>query len=131
VRQDYVAAADSTTGQGIGSWSEDHLLAWIKERLNLPANLRGLLAKIANVAGISFGSTTFTWTASNTSAANTIPHGLGATPQIILGGPKAPLSHAAALAESSKDGTNIVVQAFATDGVAFTGTQDFYWFAVA
>lgn len=77
--------------------------------------------------GIRFGTGTATWTAAVSSAAVTIPHGLGRTPVAVFLSTRNPLVGYAA---SSIGATSFVATGFETANLAITTTNTFDWLVI-
>jgi hypothetical protein len=77
---------------------------------------------------IAYGSDSFTWTASNTSAIKSINHGLGVAPIITL----ATMAGAACVIQAGFNSTNIKFEALAqtNDLAVITATLPFAWLAI-
>jgi hypothetical protein len=121
----------------IGNWDEQRLEAFVRQRLNLPENLRkklaGSLLKTVDPSdvGVAFGAGTVTFTAAATSAQVTIAHGLGKVPVFVDCFVKDPSNGLFILIESAAaDATNIYISARQTQNTAVTTTQNFYWLAI-
>lgn len=105
-------------------------------RLLLPALVEGNADSDAfgfTVAGISvrFGTATATWTASATSAAKTINHGLGHSPlAVLVSGATFQGSHIAAFDAYTYTTTQFTTHGQFVDGTSITGNSDFAWVAI-
>lgn len=85
------------------------------------------------VAGVSvrFGTATATWTASATSAAKTINHGLGHSPlAVLVSGATFQGSHIAAFDAYTYTTTQFTTHGQFVDGTSITGNSDFAWVAI-
>jgi hypothetical protein len=91
----------------------------------------GALRVLSSVLrNLNFGTGTVTFTASATSATVNVNHGLGVTPALILTQPRAGVAFSY-LQVSGEDATKFTVQGHDVDGTVRTGTNDFYWAAIA
>jgi hypothetical protein len=80
---------------------------------------------------IAFGSGTFIFSASATSAQVTVPHGLSAAPVLVLLSNRHPQNGLFICYEDGvPDLTNIYAIARQSQNTAVTTTQNFYWFAI-
>lgn len=93
--------------------------------------IRQIMGRIANLAGIGFGTGSVTFTASNTSSTATVTHGMSAAPSsvqvTVLSG--VAWAHPEVIA-GSVSATQFQVQMRTVDGSSPTGTKSFYWTAV-
>lgn len=78
---------------------------------------------------IRIGTATLTYTASATSAATTIPHGLGTTPTHInsIGTTGLAKLHVVNYVSGSRNGTDFQLQSETRDGAAVTGSISVFW----
>lgn len=110
--------------------TEQQLLDFVREELigTLPTRLENLIGLVAGIRG---GVATAVFTASDTSAQVTIPHGLPKAPTKVLAMAKDPVAGRVHIQESAPpDGTNIYLKGFQSAGTAVSISQDFYWLAV-
>jgi hypothetical protein len=89
--------------------------------------------KVVTAGGVrrlAFGSGTATYSGSNSSGTTTITHGLGATPIAVLVTSQEVVGWSNATV-ISPGATTFGVHLKDVDGVARTGTETFYWLAIA
>lgn len=90
----------------------------------LVRQLQGLLGGVA----VKRGTGTCTWTASATSAATVVSHGLPTTPTSVL---TASRNVPAEYAVTARDATTFTVTGYTTTGVVITNTLTFDWVALS
>lgn len=82
--------------------------------------------------GLRFGTVTLTYTASATSAAATVTHGLGKTPEYIgsLGTTGLSKRHVVNYVSGSRNDTDFQLQAETADSAAVTGSISVFWVVI-
>lgn len=95
----------------------------------LPRSWLQLAVPLADGRRIAFGPDTLTFSASATSAARTVAHGLGVDPVFMVA--QAMGGAAFCFVQlNSHDATNLVFQGHDTGGTSRTGTNPYFWMAI-
>jgi len=80
---------------------------------------------------VKYGNGSAVFVASADAAQDTIPHGFGVAPDLVLAFPKAPVTGRVHIQEwQAADATNIYLQGFQSAGVAVSITQNYFWLMI-
>jgi hypothetical protein len=122
----------------IGDWDEQRLEAFVRQRLNLPENLRSKLAaaflRLTTPADVAFdfGRATIVFTADWNSAGLTVAHDIGRAPTTVIAVAEAYTGTVANInvAVSSITAADFVLSGREVDKTAITQNVFVYWIAV-